>query len=144
MLNELLADLAVAPRLPGAACRGHAGLFDRTVREHGRAKDVNAARAEALALCRTCPALASCRVWLDSLPAHLRPTGVVAGQVVAEDKTSGFQRERAERHERIAKLAAAGMSNYEIAAATGHSKSTVRRALAAIPNPTKSTAGTTA
>jgi hypothetical protein len=35
----------------------------------------------ALAICDACPALTACQAWFDGLPARLRPTGVVAGQV---------------------------------------------------------------
>lgn len=129
MLADLLADLAAAPRLPGASCRGHAQLYDRTT-ENSHAHDTREARAAALALCQACPALPACRRWLDRLPPDQRPTGVVAGQLIAEDKTtSGFQREKAEREKRITELHATGLATGEIAAVTGHSKTTVLRAL---------------
>ncbi|WP_179964995.1 helix-turn-helix domain-containing protein [Mycolicibacterium sarraceniae] len=124
-LPEFLAGLAAAcPPLPGARCRDQVDLFDRTA-----AKD-QAASTAALALCRACPAREACRAWFDNLPPDQRPIGVVAGQIVAEDKTtSGFQREKAERDKRIAELHAAGLTNSEIAAVTGCSKTTVLRAL---------------
>lgn len=130
MLQELLADLAAAPRLSGASCRGHAQLFDRTSGK-SQATDTRKARTAALTVCHTCPALQACSGWLDRLPPNQRPTGVVAGQIVAEDTTlSGFQRERAERNAHIVELHTRGMSRAEITAATGHSKTTVLRALA--------------
>lgn len=128
-LPELLADLAAAVHLPEASCRGHAQLYDRTAGK-SQAADTREARTTALALCHTCPTLHRCRAWLDSLPPDTRPFGVVAGQIVAEDKTtSSFQRERAERDAHIVKLHTAGMTSHEIVALTGHSKSTVLRAV---------------
>lgn len=134
-LPELLAGLAAAvPPLPGARCRDHAQLFDRTVWQRDRQKDTREARTAALAVCHQCPALDRCRAWLDGLPADQRPIGVVAGQIVAEDTTSRVQRERAERNQRITKLHAAGMANHQIAAALGCSNSTVSTVLRA-PTP---------
>lgn len=128
-LPELLADLAAAPRLPDAACRGLGELFDRAAGK-SQAKDTREARTVALDLCHACPTLHGCRAWLDGLPPDQRPLGVVAGQIVTEDKTmSGFQRERAERDARIVELHAAGLTKSEIVAATGCSKTTVLRAL---------------
>ena len=68
-----------APALPGARCRGRAHLFDEP--EPGEpAELVEQRHAQALGLCRHCPALTACAAWLDSLkPAH-RPAGVVAGR----------------------------------------------------------------
>ncbi|OBF23022.1 hypothetical protein A5725_12065 [Mycobacterium kubicae] len=81
-LPELLAALAAAvPPLPGAHCRGHTRLFDTTI-GHAQKVDTREARAAALGLCATCPALDPCRAWLDRLPDHHRPTGVVAGQII--------------------------------------------------------------
>ena len=92
-LPEFLASLAAAcPPLPGASCRGRAELFDRTVWERGRQKDTHQARAEALAVCHACPAQTACRAWLDSLPPDQRPIGVVAGQIVAENKSPNRKR----------------------------------------------------
>lgn len=33
-------------------------------------------------VCGTCPALADCRRWIDGLPPHQRPAGVVAGDLL--------------------------------------------------------------
>lgn len=129
-LPELLADLAAAPRLPGASCRGHAQLFDRTILRRGHQKDARQARTAALSICHDCPALDHCRAWLDRLPPDERPIGVVAGQLVSEDKTrSGFQREKAAREKRIVELHESGLAASEIAAVTGCSKTTVLRAV---------------
>lgn len=127
-LAELLTDLAAAPRLPGASCRDHAQLYDRTA-GNSQATDTREARTAALALCHACPDEQACRAWIDTLPPDQRPIGVVAGQIVAEDNTSSFQRERAERDAHIVKLHATGMTSHEIASLTGHSKSTVLRAV---------------
>lgn len=36
--------------------------------------------AEAIAVCRSCPALEACEAWITGLPAARRPGGVVAGK----------------------------------------------------------------
>ncbi len=65
-------------RLDGAKCVGHAELFD-LVADDPHATD---SIAEALALCRTCPARTPCAEWFDSLPKSSRPRGVIAGRLV--------------------------------------------------------------
>jgi hypothetical protein len=76
-LAELLDDLARAiPDLAGAACRGHADLFDV-------ARTDRAAIVKAKTICASCPVLDDCRAWLADQPATLRPCGVVAGRYVA-------------------------------------------------------------
>lgn len=128
-LPELLADLAASVHLPDASCRGHAQLYDRTAGK-SQATDTREARTTALALCHACPDEQACRAWIDGLTPDQRPIGVVAGQIVSEDKTtSSFQRERAERDAHIVKLHATGMTSHEIAALTGVSKTTVVRAV---------------
>lgn len=130
-LTEFLAALsAAAPHLPGASCRSHVELFDRTTGDT-RKPDTREARTAALNLCHTCPALDPCRTWLDSLPAHQRPTGVIASRIVTADTTqsSSFQREKAARDKRITELHATGLATSEIAAMTGCSKTTVLRAI---------------
>ena len=81
---DLLAELeATVPRLPGAACRGRAELFDPIEGgEHNpRYWDVTVA---AMNICRReCPVLADCRCWLGSLDPAQRPRGVVAGRSIA-------------------------------------------------------------
>ena len=62
--------IANTPRLPGAACRGHAPLFDEGHEE-----------GPALALCGHCRALQACRAWFYGLTPGQRPVGVVAGLV---------------------------------------------------------------
>ncbi|MCV7100914.1 WhiB family transcriptional regulator [Mycobacterium avium] len=62
--------LAGAPKLPGAACREHADVFDPD------AGDPHTA----MAICRGCPALNRCRSWSAELRGQERPAGVVAGQ----------------------------------------------------------------
>lgn len=66
-------------KLPGAACRDHRELFDRTA---ARGRDITAARTQALQICAGCPALAACQRWISSLDEHERPRGIVAGQLV--------------------------------------------------------------
>ncbi|GAS87542.1 hypothetical protein [Mycolicibacterium brisbanense] len=80
--TDLLAAVGVAPALPGARCRGKHHLFDDAGKDE--APEVVAQRhQQALGLCRSCPALASCGRWVDSLPRSRRPPGVVAGVVHA-------------------------------------------------------------
>lgn len=77
-IADLLAELAVAPRLDGALCRGHSELFDPA--ERGDDTSDTAERlAYAVRVCRHCPALDACRRWFDSLPLRQRPRGVTAG-----------------------------------------------------------------
>ncbi|KAA1243111.1 hypothetical protein F0Q45_25845 [Mycobacterium simiae] len=66
------------PRLPGAACVGRWDLFDP---RPDNDPDRDHTEAAALQLCRTCPALAGCRRWVDSLSPKHRPAGVVAGRL---------------------------------------------------------------
>lgn len=78
--TDLFAALLGAPALPGARCRGRPHMFD----EQQPDEDAEAAaqrHAQALSLCRDCPALASCTTWFDDLPRSKRPAGVVAGQL---------------------------------------------------------------
>ena len=77
VLDELARDI---PDLHGAACRGHAELFDIADRHDTQ----GIARAQAV--CIACPALRACRRWLAGLPRLARPCGVVAGRYVAPPK----------------------------------------------------------
>jgi hypothetical protein len=56
LLAEIVAD---TPRLPDAACAGHAPMFDAD----------NGSTPRALALCASCPALARCQEWVAGQPA---------------------------------------------------------------------------
>ncbi|BBY48379.1 hypothetical protein MARA_18470 [Mycolicibacterium arabiense] len=85
--ESMSALLETIPDLDGAACRGRSDLFDRTdAGQHAAGRlsktEVHDARREALRLCRRCPTLGPCRIWLDALPVAHRPTGVVAGLVL--------------------------------------------------------------
>ncbi|MCV7141404.1 hypothetical protein H7J76_19795 [Mycolicibacterium fortuitum] len=80
-----MADLFTTPELPGALCRGRWALFDPADRDDDH-QVVERLHTEAVALCSRCPALAACQSWLESLPAHKRPTGIVAGRLVEEMK----------------------------------------------------------
>ena len=71
----LLTELgAHTPSLPRARCRDRAQLFDAEHPSHtGRAIEI---------CLHSCPELARCRDWLESLPKHRLPAGVVAGRRV--------------------------------------------------------------
>lgn len=73
-LTEALAGI---PDLPGAACKGRPEWFDLTPDDDPELIE----RAELV--CRHCPALAKCRDWLASTPRDQRPSGVVAGRLLA-------------------------------------------------------------
>jgi len=90
-LDDLLGAIGVAAPLPGARCRGRHRLFDEAGK-HEPTETVAARHAQAIGLCRLCPALASCQRWYDSLPAHKRPAGVVAGRVRGARGTPGRPR----------------------------------------------------
>lgn len=81
---DLLTALAGAPSLPGARCRGRHHLFDPAHADEVPAT-TDARHAQAVGLCRRCPALTRCAAWLDSLPDRDRPPGVVAAQLVDVD-----------------------------------------------------------
>ena len=129
--TDLLEELAGSvPTLRGARCRGHSELFDKTIGgKRGQHKITLDARSAALDLCATCPALDACRDWIDALPAEERPLGVTAGQVIKPSRRPAASNRRAELADRCAALQRTGLSLREIAAATGSSASTVRRAL---------------
>ena len=83
-ITDLLTALAAqTPPLHGAACRGKTELYDRTVTMTAGPVNMRRARAEALAVCQSCPALTDCRHWLEALPEDQRPRGVVAGTIIA-------------------------------------------------------------
>lgn len=86
----VLADVITTPQLPGALCVGRYSLFDPADRDDDR-QLVERLHAEAVTLCRQCPALAQCTQWFHSLPPTERPAGVVAGRRFPEDfeKASG-------------------------------------------------------
>ena len=87
-IAELFDALSLAPSLPGAKCKGHAAVFDAAATVLHGPVNMRRARAEALALCRSCGALDACRRWLDELPADERPRGVVAGRLNGRDMSS--------------------------------------------------------
>lgn len=87
---ELLAEmLRGTKRLPGAVCPDWTHVFAATALERDERlredEDARVMREYAITtaqrLCRSCPALAACRSWVQSLPPPQRPPGVVAGQV---------------------------------------------------------------
>lgn len=80
-INLLIEILRGTPRLPGAACRDHPGLFAATVVEGqgSRRAGLTAAREQARAICGGCEALDACASWVRSTPEARRPAGIVAG-----------------------------------------------------------------
>ncbi|GFG98132.1 hypothetical protein MTIM_40110 [Mycobacterium timonense] len=77
--------LAGIPELPGARCKGAAGLYEATVNERTKPTnraELERARTAALNVCADCPALDACRAWLDQQQPTRRPRGVVAGRVI--------------------------------------------------------------
>jgi WhiB family redox-sensing transcriptional regulator len=79
-LEQLLCELAGAPALPGARCRGRHHLFDPAAQGEGL-PTVEQRHAQALGLCQHCLALNPCRAWVATLPPKQRPQGVVAGTI---------------------------------------------------------------
>lgn len=79
-VGSLFVALGV-PALPGARCRGRSRLFDPG-RKGERAEVVAQRHRQAAMLCGSCPSLAPCAAWLESLKPSRRPTGVVAGRVI--------------------------------------------------------------
>ncbi|CAJ1578983.1 hypothetical protein [[Mycobacterium] wendilense] len=78
--QDLFDALALAPELPDAACVGLWEAFDPAPPGE-TPEDTEYRYQTAQHVCRTCPALASCAEWVDSLPKSKRPRGVVAGQI---------------------------------------------------------------
>jgi hypothetical protein len=73
---DLAACLAAVPRLERAACRGRPELFDLTADSPASAID------RAKGICDTvCQAQPACAAWVASTLPHLRPAGVVAGEL---------------------------------------------------------------
>jgi hypothetical protein len=76
LLSVILAD---TPSLPDAACRERPELFNAAADD----EDFDEAQYRhdaAQQACHGCPALQQCREWAMSLPAHRRPSGVIAGR----------------------------------------------------------------
>lgn len=71
------------PQLHGAACAGLAPTFDAPGPSEDTEEVADRHRL-ALRVCASCPVLARCRDWLESLPPRERPAGVVAGAVQPE------------------------------------------------------------
>lgn len=82
-LADLLGALAGVPDLPGARCRGHWRLFDPAGPTEA-VTDVEHRHRIAVETCQTCPALAVCGAWLESLSPRERPPGVIAGTIRTE------------------------------------------------------------
>ncbi len=77
--GDLLAALAPAERMAGAACVGLAPLFDRDV-DGETGEDREARHGHARALCGDCGVLEVCRASLDTLPTAT--VGVWAGRLL--------------------------------------------------------------
>lgn len=77
----LAAILAGTPRLPGAACRDHVGLYDAAA-DGGRD-----AAQEAVDICRRCPVLDACERWAERAYPQKKPAGVLAGQFAPPTNT---------------------------------------------------------
>ena len=80
----VLGDVITTPQLPGARCRGKWALFDPADGDDDR-QVVERLHAEAVTLCRQCPALTQCANWFHSLPPIKRPGGVVAGRLIPDN-----------------------------------------------------------
>jgi|GEM_PF-3489846 len=94
--DAITALLAGVPRLPGASCHGDSRTFD--LEPDADREDVD----YAIEICKACPALTACREWVRSLPPEQRPSGVVAGRLLAPPKPAPLAREqRPQRPSRI-------------------------------------------
>lgn len=82
---SVLGDVITTPQLPGARCLGRWALFDPADGDDDH-QVVERLHAEAITLCRQCPALTQCTNWFHSLPPTKRPSGVVAGHITQEEK----------------------------------------------------------
>ena len=71
--------IAETPRLEDAACVKRPRLFDG---------DSGADAAQAISICKQCPALLQCRRWVKSLPRGQKPYGVIAGRHYPQVKTT--------------------------------------------------------
>lgn len=82
-LSDMLAELAAAPRLEGALCRGRSEHWDMPPSPSRDPDPDDTAQRIALAVgaCQRCPALNRCRAWVSGLRPSQRPAGVVAGEL---------------------------------------------------------------
>jgi hypothetical protein len=80
VVSALFGMISRAPNLAGAACADPATreLFDEAAGVCSTEVVQEAAWA-----CGRCPALATCRLWVEGLPPRQRPRGVVGGLVIA-------------------------------------------------------------
>ena len=77
-----LLDLPITA-MPGAACRGHAPLFDETL--HGETEAEQTERHErARAMCSRCPALEQCATAVATIPRSCG--GVWAGVLLSDHR----------------------------------------------------------
>ncbi|OBI46980.1 WhiB family transcriptional regulator [Mycobacterium colombiense] len=75
--DDMVSEIGDVPQLDGAACKGQPAIFDLD-----RDSEPTAIEA-AQAVCNSCPALIRCRAWLRETSKHRRPSGVVAGRLLA-------------------------------------------------------------
>lgn len=68
--------MTAVPFMDDAACLGRWQLYDFTIDGDNPAAD-----QRALQVCDSCPVLAQCQAWLESLPASRKPVGVCAGRI---------------------------------------------------------------
>lgn len=82
-IADLFGELAAAPRLDGALCRGKADIWDMPPSSSRDPDPDDTAQRIAFAIgaCQRCPALSRCRAWVSGLRPSQRPAGVVAGQL---------------------------------------------------------------
>ena len=89
--DELVVQLVTVPDLPGAAaaadgnCSTLVSRNMQTPTTHARPRRNSA---------EVCPALHCCTAWIDSLPAHQRPVGVVAGRYITVAEAVNAQKGR--------------------------------------------------
>lgn len=78
LVGKILTD---TPKLDGAACVGHAALFD-PAEPSEPAEQVERRHEAASRICRwSCPRQQECESWVRSLSSRERPRGVVAGLI---------------------------------------------------------------
>lgn len=89
VIGALLAELAQGiPDLSGARCRHRESLFDQTISQAPDdyfGDDLRYARKAAQAVCASCPVLAQCDAWVQSLTRPKRPRGIVGGRFTDPD-----------------------------------------------------------
>jgi hypothetical protein len=83
LLAGWTAAMASVPDLPGAACKGSAEWDYDHDQQPETLAEREARLDAAVAACHGCPVLEVCRRYVDGLPPRERPTGAIAGRVIA-------------------------------------------------------------